>query len=217
MWLKVRWRAKCGVLPKKAGGGREGRRCQTGSCGYVRAMFAYVRAMFALVRLGPHCNGGSHGLRRCARRKCIQRVSNRIVMVASRWLWVVGLRRCDRGKCVQRVASHLVMVLSISTFSSFFLKSIKGASKNDSHFFLTLTFPLAVLNAHCPVPIGLPLVPPGLRLVCAWSITLSLHWSAPGLRLVYNLVFALVCAWSAPGLRLACPWSISLCLLSCLY
>ena len=72
-------------------------------------------------------------------------------------------------------------------FSVFFLCSlccflvIKGASKNDSHFFLTLTFPLAVLNAHCPVPFGLPLVPPGLRLV-------------------YNLVLALVCAWSAPGL-----------------
>ena len=80
------------------------------------------------------------------------------------------------------------------------INHIKGASKNDSHFFLTLTFPLAVLNAHCPVPFGLPLVPPGLRLVCAWSITLSLHWSAPGLRLVYNLVLALVCAWSAPGL-----------------
>ena len=92
----------------------------------------------------------------------------------------------------------------------FFFNYIKGASKNDSHFFLTLTFPLAVLNAHCPVPIGLPLVPPGLRLVCAWSITLSLHWSAPGLRLVCAWSITLSLHWSAPGLRLVCAWSITL-------
>ena len=54
--------------------------------------------MFALVRLGPQCNGGSHGLRRCARGKCIPRVANRIVVVESRWLWVVCLRRCAREK-----------------------------------------------------------------------------------------------------------------------
>ena len=44
-----------------------------------------------------HCIGGvkvlwALGLRRCARGKCMQRVVNRIVMVVSRWLWVVGLR-----------------------------------------------------------------------------------------------------------------------------
>ena len=47
------------------------------------------------------------GLRRCARGKCMQRVANRIVMVVSRWLWVVGLRRCARGKCMQRVANRI--------------------------------------------------------------------------------------------------------------
>ena len=40
-----------------------------------------------------HCNGGV-GLWRCARGKCIPRVADRIVMVASTWLCVVGLRRC---------------------------------------------------------------------------------------------------------------------------
>ena len=35
---------------------------------------------------------------RCARGKCTQRVANRIVMVVSRWVWVVGLRLCARGK-----------------------------------------------------------------------------------------------------------------------
>ena len=40
------------------------------------------------------------GLWRCARAKCIQRVGNRIVMVVSRWLWVVGLWRCAREKCI---------------------------------------------------------------------------------------------------------------------
>ena len=52
------------------------------------------------------------GLRRCARGKCIQRVANRIVVVVSRWLWVVGLRRFARGKCMQRVANRIVMVVS---------------------------------------------------------------------------------------------------------
>ena len=48
------------------------------------------------------------GLRRCARGKYIQRVANRIVLVVSRWLWVVGLRRCARGKYTQRVANRIV-------------------------------------------------------------------------------------------------------------
>ena len=39
------------------------------------------------------------GLWRCARGKCVQRIANRIVVVVSRWLWVVGLRPCARGKC----------------------------------------------------------------------------------------------------------------------
>ena len=52
------------------------------------------------------------GLRSCARGKCIQRVANRIVMVVSRWFWVVGLRSCARGKCIQRVANRIVMVVS---------------------------------------------------------------------------------------------------------
>ena len=48
------------------------------------------------------------GLQRCARGKCIQRVANRIVMVVSRWFWVVDLRRCatSRGECIQRVANR---------------------------------------------------------------------------------------------------------------
>ena len=45
---------------------------------------------------GSACKEGDLGLRRCARGKCIQRVANRLVMVASRCLWVVGLRRCAR-------------------------------------------------------------------------------------------------------------------------
>ena len=44
------------------------------------------------------------GLRRCARGKCMQRVANRTVMVVSRWVWVVGLRCCARGKCIQQIA-----------------------------------------------------------------------------------------------------------------
>ena len=39
----------------------------------------------------------------------MQRVPNRIVMVVSRWVWVVDVRRCARGKCVQRVANRIVM------------------------------------------------------------------------------------------------------------
>ena len=41
-----------------------------------------------------------------------RRVANRIVMVVSRWVWVVGLRRCARGKCMQRVANRIVKVVS---------------------------------------------------------------------------------------------------------
>ena len=48
----------------------------------------------------------------CARGKCMQRVANCIVMVVSRWLWVVGLRRCARGKCMHRVANRIVMAVS---------------------------------------------------------------------------------------------------------
>ena len=42
------------------------------------------------------------------------RVANRIVMVVSSWLWVVGLRRCARGKCIQRVANRIVMVVKMA-------------------------------------------------------------------------------------------------------
>ena len=52
------------------------------------------------------------GLRRCARGKCTQRVANRIVMVVSRWVWVVGLRPCARGKCMHQVANRIVNVVS---------------------------------------------------------------------------------------------------------
>ena len=45
-------------------------------------------------------------MRRCARGKCIHRVANRMAMVVSRWLWVVGLRRFARGKCIHRVANR---------------------------------------------------------------------------------------------------------------
>ena len=49
---------------------------------------------------------------RCARGKCTQRVANRIVMVVSRWVWVVGLRLCARGKCMHQVANRIVNVVS---------------------------------------------------------------------------------------------------------
>ena len=72
----------------------------------------WVGAMSALACLGPQSSGVSHGLRRCAGGKCIQRVASRLVMVVSRWLGVVGLRRCGRGKCIPRVANRIVMVES---------------------------------------------------------------------------------------------------------
>ena len=49
---------------------------------------------------------------RCAGGKCTQRVANRIVMVVSRWVWVVGLRPCARGKCTHQVANRIVHVVS---------------------------------------------------------------------------------------------------------
>ena len=42
----------------------------------------------------------------------MHRVANHIVMVVSRWLWVVGLRPCARRKCTHRVAKRFVMVVS---------------------------------------------------------------------------------------------------------
>ena len=42
----------------------------------------------------------------------MRRVANRVVMVASRWLWVVGLRPSARGKRMQRVANRIVVVAS---------------------------------------------------------------------------------------------------------
>ena len=42
--------------------------------------------------------GGCEGRRALCYGQCIQRVANRIAMVVSRWLWMVGLRRYARGK-----------------------------------------------------------------------------------------------------------------------
>ena len=59
-------------------------------------------------RCKSHCNGGVKVA--LAGRCAALRVANRIVMVVSKWLWVVGC--CARGKCTHRVAYRIVMVVS---------------------------------------------------------------------------------------------------------